>query len=182
MKKVIVLILVAAILVVGGVLVLKSKKPTSQGPSPVQPSNQVNRLQGEINVCELFPKEKISQFLGKEITKAEVATSKINPEPSCYYYIGTKTVYLELNQKDNINEQINGWKALGSTAKEEPQIPLKNFVVYTQEEKVRRIYLIIDEKTFLTIDNWGLGLSKDEELSFASKLADYLKGEFGVNN
>jgi len=180
MKKVIVLILVAAILVVGGVLVLKNKKPTSQGSSPVQLSTQVNKFQGEINVCELFTKEKVSQFLGKQITKSEVATNKINPEPSCYYYLGTKTVYLEINRNSDINEQINGWKALGSTAKEEPQIPLKNFVVYTPEGKVRRIYLIIDEKTFLTIDNWGLGLSKDEELSFASKLADYLKSEFGV--
>jgi len=180
MKKIIIPILIGLVLVVGGVLVLKSKKPISQGPSPVQSSTQVNRLQGEVNVCEFFQKEKISQFLGKEITRSEVATSKINPEPSCYYYLGTKTVYLELNRNSDINEQINGWKALGSTAKEEAQIPLKNFVVYTQEGKVRRIYLIIDEKTFLTIDNWGLGLSKEEELSFASKLADYLKSEFGV--
>jgi hypothetical protein len=180
MKKIIIPILVGAVLVIGGVIILKSKKPISEKPSSAQPATQVNKFQGEINVCELFPKEKISQFLGKEITKAEVATSKINPEPSCYYYLGTKTVYLELNRNSDINEQINGWKALDSTAKEEAQIPLKNFVVYTPEGKVRRIYLIIDEKTFLTIDNWGLGLSKDEELSFASKLANYLKSEFGV--
>jgi len=180
MKKIIIPFLIGAVIVVGVVVILKSKKPISPKPSLEQPSTQINKLQGAVNVCDAFPKEKIGEFLGKEITKSEVATNEINPEPSCYYYLGTKTVYLELNQKGNINEQINGWKALNSTIKEETKIPLKNFVVYTQEGKVRRIYLIIDEKTFLTIDTWGLGLSEDEEISFASKLANYLKSEFGV--
>jgi hypothetical protein len=175
MKKIIIAILLLAILVVCGVLLLKGKTPI-----PGQNSIQTNKLQGAVNVCEAIPKEKISQFLGKEINRTEVATNKINPEPSCFYYIGTKTVYLELNRKSDINEQLNGWKILGFTVQEEPQIPLKNFVVCTKEGKVRRIYLIIDKKTFLTVDNWGLGLTKEEELGFVSKLSGYLKSEFGA--
>ena len=184
-KKILIIIgLLVVLVVIGGVVILKgqnqSEKLNPENPSPLQSPNQVNKLESVTNVCDTFSKEKISQFLGKEITKSEVATNKVNPEPSCYYYIGTKTVYLELDRNADINEQINGWKALDSTVKEESQIPLKNFVVYTQEGNVRRIYLVIGEKSFLTIDNWGLGLSKEEELSFASKLAEYLKSEFGV--
>jgi hypothetical protein len=188
MKKVIVpilVVLVAAILVVGGVLVLKGKKPTSQGIFPGHPSSQVNRFQGEVNVCELFPKEKISQFLGgKEIT--ETLSQPSTYLTGCGYYFREPQLrlYLFLHRYFDINKPINNWinhwKSLGGIVKEEKQIPLKNFVSYNREGKIGYIDLVIDEKTFLDIGIDGFWLSNDEGLSFASKLADYLKSEFGV--
>ncbi len=146
-----------------------------------QGENYQKLLSSKVNLCELFPKEKISELLGKPIVKTKIGTSEVNPAPSCFYYLdGSKTVYLELGQNSNPSDQIKGAKALGWKVEDDPKILLKNWVVYNQEGKVYLIYLVIDEKTFITINPWGSGLTNEEEVDFASRLAKYLKDEFGV--
>ena len=178
----VILIVLIIILIVIGTIVFVSKKPVTKESLQTKVGSKLKDLtSGSIEICNTFSKEKISKFLGRSVTKTKSGLNEVNKKPSCFYYLeGEKTVYLELNQNSNVNDQTSGAKALGWKVEENSKIPLKNFVIYTAEGKVRFIYLIIDEKTFLSIDAWGTDLSNEEQINFATKLANYLKEEFGV--
>jgi hypothetical protein len=184
MKKNLIWILVAAavvVLVAGLAIVFGGiGKKTSQpgGGAPVGK----NLSQEKIDFCATFPKEKIAELLGKTISKSKTGSNEFNKAPSCFYYLENtaKTVYLELNQNSNVKNQTEGAKALGWTVSQNTKIPLKNYVVISDLGKIRFIYLIIDNQTFLSIDAWGSNITDDEQINFAAKLAEYLGQEFGV--
>ncbi|MEM4736720.1 MAG: hypothetical protein QXD41_02495 [Nitrososphaeria archaeon] len=190
MKKNFIIGLIAVLAIVGVVggflIVIKSRIKTKTEDQPQSTSQEKNvgkrdLFERGINVCELIPPTEISKLLGKNVSRTERGESDANPVPSCFYYLkGEKTVYIELNANEDVGEQTRGWEILGNETKKDSSISMENFVVYTKEGKIRRIYLLINSKSFVTVDPWDSGLTEQEIIDFANKFAGFLQENFNI--
>jgi len=183
-QKILIPIVVGLIVVVGGVMLFNSKSKTTTTQSSktttqeTTSTSKIDLTNPNLNLCEVISKEKVKELLGASISNTEIGPVEINKSPSCYYYLeGKKAIYLELNQREKVDDLVNGWKVLNFKVEQNSTIPIKNYVVYSEEGKIRRIYLVFGEKLSLTIDAWGTNISSDKQLNFATKLANYLSGK-----
>lgn len=135
--------------------------------------------QGEIDVCKIFPAEKVSEILGKNIDRTENLKNK-DPnfvEFICSYYLGTKTIMLHV-LRGNTESIWKGYEIIGWQLKEDPSVPFKHKLIYNNENKFRELHLILDKNLELTIDTWANGLTDEENINFCKKFANYLKTNF----
>lgn len=136
-------------------------------------------LQGEIDVCKIFPAEKVSEILGKNIDRTE---SLKNKDPNfvefiCSYYLGARTIMIHV-LRGNTESIWKGYEIIGWQLKEDSSVPFNHKLIYNNENKFRELHLILDKNLELQIDTWANGLTDEENINFCKNFANYLKNNF----
>lgn len=184
MKKTLISLLIGTILIFGGFSCLK--KPTQKeekeqrGTEVQEKTSKLSDLfQGEVDVCKIFPAEKVSQILGKNIDKTESLKTKDQNfvEFICSYYLGSKTIMIHV-LRGNTESVWKGYEILGWQLKEDQTIPFNHKLIYNNEGKFRSLKLILDKNLELEIDTWANGLTDEENIKFCKNFANYLKTNF----
>lgn len=75
-----------------------------------------------------------------------------------------------------IENQKKGHETMSRRVVEDPKIPMKNMVVFQQDNLINSIYLILSDNKFISIQrSSGINLSSDELINFAANIARNIK-------
>ncbi|MDH7476082.1 MAG: hypothetical protein QHH09_01255 [Microgenomates group bacterium] len=202
MKNYLIAVLIG-LLAIGGVLVIKNKpkenksttqktNQTSTASPSLQPTSTVNYtsiFQEGKNVCEIFKKEKIEEFLGKtfhSVKNGENKTSKYT-EYYCEYYqeppgftyegnvpIPSKRIPISF-VKGDITGIRESYKLSGYSIKQNSEIPFPHQLVYNQKNQLQRLEIFLADDLDLIVNTFQSNLTSDEALNFVKKFALYVK-------
>lgn len=127
------------------------------------------------DICGQFTDEFVGRALGRTILKKE--KSNMSDVFACSYFWNDRNEYVSIILDYlKIENQKAGQEALGRSVKEESQIPMKNMVVYQENELINTIYLILGENKFISIERSGsAGLDSRDLINFAVNLAKEIK-------
>jgi hypothetical protein len=140
---------------------------------PGEPSRQDKSYYIVEDLCGQFTPEFIGNALGKPIIKTEgpQAASLFN----CTYYINeTEKIFMNLEYL-TIANQKKGYEEMGRTTAEEPKIPMRNLIVF-KENNIEVSFLVLDDNKFISIrPPSGNTMSKDDFISFVAAIATEIK-------
>ena len=141
---------------------------------PGEPSRQDKSYYIVEDICGQFTKEFVQNALGKPIIKIEPSTTAGLYNCS-YFFDENYSVMLVLNYL-KFENQKTGQEALGRTTKEEPQIPMKNMIVYQEDGVINSLYLVLSEDKFISIQRSSkTSMTNQELIDFAANLAKEIK-------
>ncbi|MGB9911311.1 MAG: hypothetical protein ACPLKP_01760 [Microgenomates group bacterium] len=202
MKKHFLILIILPILLISGFLIFRNKKispkksdqspPTSslEIPPEVPKINYEEIFGSEINVCKLFPQEKIEELLGKTFVEVKSGVNKTSlyTEYYCEYYqeeakfkyegnrpIVPKRLPITILKSNNIKEMREAYKLSGFQAKQDDEIPFPHQLIYDQNGKFRTLEIFLDDNTDLDIHPFQSNLTQEEALDFIKKFAFYFK-------
>jgi hypothetical protein len=129
----------------------------------------------ETDFCNILTKETVSNLLGKTVIKTNpVATNTVH---SCQYYINDNQAVIINYDTLNVERQKQGHEALGRKIVTNPKIPMTHFLVIQEDGLINRIYLVLGENEYVSVDRTSAKtLSEDEVVNLAAKLAEIVSG------
>lgn len=142
---------------------------------PGEPSREDKSYYVVEDVCGQFTKEFVQNALEKSVIKT------IPPEReglyNCSYVIDDKDNYVMLVfEYLSIENQKKGQEMMGRKTEESERIPMRNLVVTQEDGAINTIYLVLGDEKFISIKrSEGVGLTNEELLNFASKIASEIK-------
>jgi len=140
---------------------------------PGEPSRQDKSYYIVEDLCGQFTPDFIGNALGKPIVKTEgpQAASLFN----CTYYINdTDKIFMNLEYL-TIANQKKGYTEMGRTTAEEPKIPMRNLIVY-KENNIELIFLVLADDKFISIrPPSSATMTKDEFISFVAAIGAEIK-------
>jgi len=138
---------------------------------PGEPSREDRSYYIVEDICGQFTKEFIQKIFPKEIKTLKAS------ERSCEYQWGEieGSISLILDYT-KVESQKIVQEALKRKVVEEKSIPMRNMVIYQDNGLINTIYLILNEKKFISIERSNTaGLTTDDLIDFAVKLAKEIK-------
>lgn len=184
-----IVVLILILLFIGGCadrLQKPSESSKTSGAAEESATGETSKMtyrdfsQGELKVSEIFPKEKIAELLGKQIVKVEdkKVTDPSFVEYQCAYYLQPeKNVMIRIVRGDT--ETIRkGYEIVGWVLKKDSAIPLEHNLVYTKNNELRGLELILEKNLDVSVDFWGSGLTDEERMKFSKDFASYFKENF----
>lgn len=202
MKKYLIIALIG-VSAIGGVLILKNKskevKTTAQKTTEVdntltKPSLNTNYSsifqEGE-NVCEIFPKEKIEEILGKTFHSVKNGVNKLSKyseyyceyyqEPPGFTYEGSVPIPSKRIPISFVKGEIGGvreaYKLSGYSVKQDSDIPFPHQLIYDQKGNFRTLEIFLADDLDLIINTFQSNLTQEEALNFVKKFSDYLQNK-----
>jgi len=176
MKKIIPVIIILAVVLVTLAVILKQRQPLNDQSSTGN-QNTINESTGnrELNigndVCAEFPKEFVSNALGKSIVK----TTKNDSQTThvCQYYVDDNNfVTLRLNGS-SVENQKKGQIALGRTITTNDKIKMEHFVVMHEDGLINEVVLVINPNLFIAVDRTSTKAANETEIiDFAAKVSE----------
>jgi len=143
---------------------------------------------GEINVSQLFPKEKIEELLGKSLVSIKPTLNKTQRYTvyGCEYR-QEETKYSQENNID-ITKRISidfvrgdigglkeAYKLTNDKAKQDSSIPFSHQLIYNQKGELLRLEIFLADDLELIINTWSSNLTTEEALRFVKSFASYFK-------
>jgi len=142
---------------------------------PGEPTRQDKSYYVLEDICGQFTKEFVENALGKSIAK--IAPSKIDGLFNCSYFLNDKDDYVMLVfEYLSIANQKKGHEMAGRKTEESTKIPMRNLVVWQSDGLLNSIYLVFDDKKFISIERTSTsGLTSDKLINFAANMAKEIK-------
>ena len=134
---------------------------------PGEPTRQDKSYYVVEDICGQFTKELMEGVLEKTIVK--VKPPEIDSLDNCSYYWNDKDYLMLVMEYLKAENQKKGHESMGRMVKEEPMIPMKNYVVYQEDGVINTIYLILGENKFISLK--GAGVTAET----AEKVAEVIK-------
>jgi hypothetical protein len=152
--------------------------------------NYDNIFPGEINVCNLFPKEKIEEISGKKFVSIRPGKNKTlkYTEYFCEYRQETLPYSVEHGTppqppkhivisfvRGDIKGLREAYRLTNDEAKQDKSIPFPHQLIYNRQGKLLRLEIFLAENLELIINTWWSFLNSEESLQFFKKFALYFK-------
>ena len=141
---------------------------------PGEPSRQDKSYYIVEDICGQFTKEFISIALGKTIinTKSSDHYTIFNCR---YFFDDEEDVMLNLNYL-TIANQKKGHEEMGRTTAVDPKIPMRNMVVYQENNLINTIFLVLSDDKFISINrSSNSNLSSEQLINFAANIGQEIK-------
>lgn len=128
------------------------------------------------DVCEQFTAKYMESLTGKRILR----TSSVTPGSAvCQYFISAENKNMMFQVAvdwRNVDNQKAAFEFLKWRVTPEPRIPMNNFVVYQENGRINKIYLVLAPAKFVTLDRSAAdALTESEMMNLAVKLGGKLK-------
>lgn len=195
-------------LLIGGLIVIKANQKPNKidnqsqatqkkqiSPTPAEPKKEENQINYQAffgeqpNLCEIFPKEKIEELLGKKFVTVKSGSNKTSKytEYHCEYYQEEPQFKYEGNRpiipkrlpisivKGNIQGVRESYKLSGQTVKKDDEIPFPHQFLYNQSGKLITFELFLTDNMDLFINPFQSNLTQEEALDFIKKFVSYFK-------
>lgn len=161
-------------------------KPAVPAGATVDPDGFV-RMPGEASrrdtvyvvtgdVCEQFTPAYMQGLSGKKILRASAGVAGTSV---CQYFISAENKNLMFQVAvdwRNVEDQKTAFRYLGWKITAEPSIPMNNFVVYQENGRINKVYLVFGPGKFVTLDRSAAdALSESETMDLAVRLGGKLK-------
>lgn len=130
---------------------------------PGEPTRQDKSYYVVEDICGQFTKELMEGVLGKTIVK--VKPPEIDSLDNCSYYWDDKDYLMLVMEYLKAENQKKGHESMGRMVKEEPTIPMKNYVVYQEDGVINTIYLILGENKFISLKGAGVTVETAEKVA-----------------
>ena len=145
---------------------------------------------GQVPVCQLFPKEKIEELIGKQFLEIKPGQNQTQryTEYYCEYRQEKLPYSIEHGNppqapknisiafvSGNIDSLKEVYKLNKEKIEENKDIPFPHHLVYNENGKFLRLEAFLSPNVELIINTWWSTLSQDEAIKFVKDFALYLK-------
>jgi len=141
---------------------------------PGEPSRQDKSYYIVEDICGQFTANFIGNSLGKNII--ETVPSSASTVYACSYYTNDQDyVMLVLDYLTIANQKI-GQESMGRSTVEDPKIPMRNMVVYQEDNLINSLYLVLGDNKFISIQRSSASaFTSDELINFAANIGKEIK-------
>ena len=172
--------------------------PAAGGPAAGAPSGAgLADKNGDItdDICAEFTPDFVYSVTGKPVVRVE--PSPIVGVRSCRYYFDYKPDFFKIGEGkvlpggpcadivlDNLNveDQKTGVKAMGAGIETDPRIKMEHYIVRRSQDKtVWSVDLVINPNRFVWADSLNGGLTDDEVIDLAAKMAEKIQGKLSFS-
>jgi len=205
-KNIIIVLIVVLVLGAGGIILFINKiitpRPTQTQPTSESQTSKEEKLKeaekinygkvftDEIAVCQLFPKEKIEEMVGKKFVSIQPGENKTQKYTEYYCKYQQEQLPYEVEHgtppqapkhiaisfvRGDISGLKEAYKLTQDVVKEDNAILFPHRLIYNQEGKFLRLEVFLAEDLEMIINTWWSTLTQEEAEKFAKNFTLYLK-------